>query len=100
MKITLYSRLNCQGCDTVARYLEAAKATFETIKAEVTMPTDEVKALFESETGQPLTSVPQVVVDGVLIGDLQAFMPWFRENKDRLEEATKPEDIGGFDIDL
>ena len=100
MKITLFSRPNCQGCDTVARYLEAANATFDTIKAEVTMPTDGVKALFERETGQALNSVPQVIVDGELIGDLQAFLPWFRENKDRLEAETKPEEIDGFDIEL
>jgi len=96
MNITLYSKPQCPGCDQIKNYLKAAGATYATITAGVDLSVEEMQKEVLELTGHQLTSVPFVTVDGQALGGLDKFMPWFRENKDALKEATAVND----DLDL
>ena len=96
MQITLYSKPQCPGCDQIKNYLKAAQATYATVTAGVDLSVEAMQAEVLETTGQALTSVPFVLIDGEALGGLDKFMPWFRANKDGLKAATARED----DLDL
>lgn len=96
MQITLYSKPQCPGCDQIKNYLKAAGATYTTVTAGVDLSVEEMQQEVLDSTGHQLTSVPFVMIDGEALGGLDKFMPWFRENKDGLKEATAKDD----DMDL
>lgn len=101
MQITLYSKLQCPGCDQIKNYLKAAGATYTTITAGVDLSVEEMQQEVLDSTGHQLSSVPFVMIDGEALGGLDKFMPWFRENKDGLKEATaQDEDMDLGDLSL
>ena len=64
MKAVVYSGLNCVWCDRVFKALEATH-----IEVEKKMITDEgVKEEFKKIFGKKIKSVPQVIIDGKLLG--------------------------------
>lgn len=101
MNIILYSKPACPGCDQIKNYLKAAQATYTTVTAGVDLSVEDMQAEVLEKTGQALTTVPFVLIDGEVLGGLDKFMPWFRENKDGLKEATaKDEDMDLGDLSL
>ena len=64
MKAVVYSGLNCVWCDRVFKALEATH-----IEVEKKMITDEgVKEEFKKIFRKKIKSVPQVIIDGKLLG--------------------------------
>ena len=64
MKAVVYSGLNCVWCDRVFKALEATH-----IEVEKKMITDEgVKKEINEILGKKIKSVPQVTIDGKLLG--------------------------------
>ena len=64
MKAVVYSGLNCVWCDRVFKALEATH-----IKVEKKMITDEgVKKEINKILGKKIKTVPQVTIDGKLLG--------------------------------
>jgi len=101
VQITLYSKLQCPGCDQIKNYLKAAGATYSTITAGVDLSVEEMQQEVLDSTGHQLSSVPFVMVDGEALGGLDKFMPWFREHKDSLRAATtQDEDLDLGDLSL
>lgn len=100
MEIKVYSKTNCPGCNQVKGFLKAAHANFTEVVAEVDLSTEDMKAEVEELTGEPLRSVPFVVVDGKAIGGVPQFMQWFGGVRDTLKEKTAKEDLDVGDFDL
>ena len=64
MKAVVYSGLNCVWCDRVFKALEATH-----IEVEKKMITDEgVKEEYKKILGKKIKTVPQVIIDGKLLG--------------------------------
>ena len=64
MKAVVYSGLNCVWCDRVFKALEATH-----IEVEKKMITDEgVKEEYYKLLGKKIKTVPQVIIDGKLLG--------------------------------
>ena len=64
MKAVVYSGLNCVWCDRVFKAIEATH-----IEVEKKMITDEgVKEEYKKILGKKIKTVPQVIIDGKLLG--------------------------------
>ena len=78
MQITIYSKNNCVYCDKAKALMKGLGHKFEEKKLE---SFDSPQAMIE-DIGKNVRSMPQIKIDGVLVGGYNQLVEYFADKKE------------------
>jgi glutaredoxin len=76
MKITVYTKSDCPSCNNLKTYLKSHNYQFEELVLNVDLSREQLLELFPG-----VTSVPQVLVDGVSTGGYSSTVQFLTESR-------------------